>query len=96
VSLSSRWKLASLLLALVLVTLTGCENPLPSFFARTPEVYIPAGKCAEVRKPIRVPVWTHDQDGKPVKAVYAAYAGSNVGPGVPSSSLPPAKESAIK
>lgn len=86
-------KLVVILSALACLIATGCSNPLSGIFCRTPEVYIPAGKCAEVRKPVKVPVWTHDKDGKPVKGYYNAYAGSNVGPGVPSSAQPP-KESA--
>lgn len=66
---------------------TGCSNPLSGLFSRVPDVYIPQGKCAEIRKPIAIPVWTHDKEGKPVKGVYRAYAGSNVGPGVPSSAV---------
>ena len=101
-SLSSQLKLISLLLVLALVTLTGCNgNPLHDIFSRTPDLYIPAGKCAELREPIVVKTWSHDKDGKPVKGHYHAYAGSNIGPGVPSVNVvqPPApvvKESAVK
>ncbi len=95
VSRSSLWKLISLLAVLALATLTGCENPLTGIFSRTPEVFIPAGKCAEIRKPIDVPVIIHDKDGKPIKAFYRAYAGTNIGPGIPSYAFPK-KESEIK
>jgi len=87
---SSPLKRTSLLLALaclIVIVLSGCENPLTGIFSRQPEVHIPAGKCAEVRRPIKVAVWTHDKDGKPIKGYYMAYAGSNVGPGVPTSEI---------
>ena len=94
--LSLRWKLTSLLLVLACLILTGCSNPLHGFLDRTPDLYVPAGKCAEIRKPVTVYTWSHDEKGQPVKSHYHAYAGSNIGPGIPSSAVPPGKESAVK
>lgn len=87
--------LTSLLMALALLTVTGCSNPLHNILGRTPDLYIPAGKCAEIRKPVTVFTWNTDEKGNKVKSHYHAYAGSNIGPGVPSSSIPP-KESTVK
>jgi hypothetical protein len=92
---SSLWTLISLLAVLALATLTGCENPLTGIFSREPEVFIPAGKCAEIRKPVDIKVITHDKEGRPVKGYFRAYPGANVGPGIPSYAFP-AKESEIK
>ena len=85
---SLRWKRISLLLALACLILTGCENPLHGITDRTPDLYLPAGKCAEIRKPVTVYTWSHDKDGNPVKSHYHAYAGANIGPGVPSVATP--------
>lgn len=95
-NLCLRWKLTSLLLALACLILTGCENPLHGIVDRTPDLYVPAGKCAEIRKPVTVYTWSRDEKGNPVKSHYHAYAGANVGPGVPSAAVPLVKESEIK
>ena len=90
--------LTSLATALALLTLTGCENPLEGIFSKTPEVYIPAGKCMEIRSGCKIPGWKTGADGKAEKVFYRAYPGCNVGPGVPSVGViqPVAKESAVK
>lgn len=81
-------KLTSLLLVLACLTLTGCNaNPLHDLFSRSPDLHIPAGKCAEIRKPVTIYTWSHDKDGNAVKSHYHAYAGGNVGPGVPASEI---------
>lgn len=72
-------------LILVLLTLLldpGCSNPVRTMFAKwkTPEAHVPTGSVAEVRRATVVPVWTHDKDGKPVKAYVYAYPGMGIGP----------------
>lgn len=92
-------KPTSILLALALLTgiafSGGCSSPISGIFSRTPQIYIPAGKCAEIREPVWVKTWSKDKDGNPIKSKYLAYAGSNVGPGIPSSATPPVKESSV-
>jgi hypothetical protein len=73
----------SLLMVLACLMLTGCENPVHDLFSKTPDLYIPAGKCAEVRKPVTIYTWSHDKDGNPVRSHYHAYPGCNVAPGAP-------------
>ncbi len=95
-SLSRPWLLINLAMALVLLIATGCENVFPSIFAKTPECYIPAGKCMEIREGVKIKGWQTGPDGKPVKCYYRAYPGCNVGPGVPSRTVPALKESEVK
>ena len=95
VSRRPRWLLLSLLTALVLMTATGCENILPSIFAKTPEIYIPEGKCMEIREGSKIKGWCDGPDGKKIKCFFRSYPRCNVG--VPTTPKPvPVKESEIK
>jgi hypothetical protein len=77
------------------MTVTGCENVLPNIFAKTPELYIPEGKCMEIREGCKIKGWRTGADGKPEKCFFRAYPRCNVG--VPTTPKPvPAKESEIK
>lgn len=94
-SRSLRLSPLSLLMVLVLLTMTGCENVLPSIFAKTPEIYIPEGKCMEIREGCKIKGWCDGPDGKKIKCFFRAYPRCNVG--VPTTPKPvPAKESEIK
>ena len=92
---SRQWLRLSLLTALACLMLIGCENVLPSIFAKTPELYIPEGKCMEIREGCKIKGWRTGADGKPEKCFFRAYPRCNVG--VPTTPKPvPVKESEIK
>ena len=78
---------------LFLLGLTGC-SPFGSLFSREPEIHVPQGKCAELRAPVRLAVWSHDKDGNPVKGYVKAYAGYLVAPATPTA--PEFKTSEVK
>lgn len=80
------------ILILCFLGLSGC-NPFARFSSLR-EVHIPQGKCAEIREPIRIKVWSHDKDGNPVKGYVNGYAGYLVAPATPT--VPAFKISEIK